>query len=113
MVIGLGITSRAVPLGWSLYDKSLGDVLYATAAYLGLALLLPRASVWRIAGLGTVACLAVEFLQLTEINGQLLTVPVLRWFLGTAFSWHDVACYLLGIALAVGLDALFLPRLCR
>ena len=113
LVIAVGITSRAVPLGWSLYDKSLGDVLYATAAYLGLALLLPRMPIWLIATLGTVACLAVEFLQLTELNEQLLTVPVLRWFLGTTFSWHDVACYLLGTALAVSLDSLLLPRTCR
>src|SRR3954451_22961500 len=91
-VIILGGVSRLAPLGWSLYDKSLGDVLYATAAYLALALLLPRAPVRLVAALGAVACLAVEFLQLTEINGRLLTVPVLRWFLGTTFSWHDVVC---------------------
>lgn len=107
-VLGLGIVSRAVPLGWPPYDKSLGDVLYAMASYLGLALLLPLWSVGHIATLGTVACLAVEFLQLSEINGHLLKVPVLRWFLGTTFSWHDIVCYLLGIAFAIGLDVLFL-----
>jgi hypothetical protein len=109
-VIALGIVSRTVPIGWPLYDKSLGDVLYAVAAYLGLALLLPRAPIGLVAVLGTVACLAVEFLQLSEINARLLQVPVLRWFLGTTFSWHDVACYLLGIAAAVGLDVLLLRR---
>jgi Protein of unknown function (DUF2809) len=104
VVIVLGIVSRAVPLDWSLYDKSLGDVLYALAAYLGLALLFPRLPSGAIAALAAVACLAVEFLQLTEINARLLMVPVLRWFLGTTFSWHDVACYLVGVAIAVGLD---------
>jgi Protein of unknown function (DUF2809) len=100
-VIVLGIISRAVPLGWSVYDKSLGDVLYAMAACFALVFLLPRVSKGVIAALGTAACLAVEFLQLTEINTHLLNVPVLRWFLGTTFSWHDVVCYLLGIAVAV------------
>jgi hypothetical protein len=109
-VIALGIVSRAVPVGWSVYDKSLGDVLYATAAYLALALLLPRAPVGLLAAVATAACLAVEFLQLSEINARLLKVPVLRWFLGTTFSWHDVACYLLGVAVAVGLDVLLLRR---
>ena len=82
-VVALGILSRAVPLGWFLYDKSLGDVLYAMAAYFGIALLLPRVLAGYVAVLGAGACLAVEFLQLTEINTRLLHVPVLRWFLGT------------------------------
>jgi hypothetical protein len=104
------VTSRAAPLGWPPYDKSLGDVLYATAAYLALALLFPRGPVWLIALVGAAACLAVECLKLSEVNARLLTVPVLRWFLGTTFSWHDICCYLLGVAAAVGLDLLLLRR---
>ena len=109
-VIVLGLFSRAVPLGWWPYDKSLGDVLYAAAAYLALVLLLPRAPIGFIAVVGTAACLAVEFLQLTEVNEDLLKVPVLRWFLGTTFSWHDIACYLLGVAVTVGVDATFFAK---
>ena len=109
-VIALGIVSRVVPIGWFWYDKSLGDVLYAMAAYFGLALLLPRVSIGLIAALGACACLAVEFLQLTEINANLLKVPVLCWFLGTTFLWHDIVCYLVGVAVAVGIDALVLRR---
>jgi len=109
-VMGLGIVSRAAPLGWPPYDKSLGDVLYAMAAYLGLDLLLPRWPIGLMAALGAVACLAVEFLQLSEINAHLLKVPVLHWFLGTTLSWHDIVCYLLGIAVAFGLDVLFLRQ---
>ena len=109
-VIALGILSRADPIGWFWYDKSLGDVLYAMAAYFGLAFLLPRVPVGTIAALGAGACLAVEFLQLTEINASLLRVPVLRWFLGTTFLWHDIVCYLLGIAVAVALEVCFLRQ---
>lgn len=104
-VIVLGIISRALPVGWLLYDKSLGDVLYAMAAYLALVLLFPRVPIGINAAVAAAACLAVEFLQLTEINADLLTVPVLRWFLGTTFSWHDIACYLLGIAVTASIDA--------
>jgi Protein of unknown function (DUF2809) len=65
-----------------------------------------------VAVLAAAACLALESLQLTEVNAYLLAVPALRWFLGTTFSWHDVGCYLLGVALALGLDAILLrpPR---
>jgi hypothetical protein len=106
-VIVIGTTSRAAPRGWYPYDKSLGDVLYAVAAYLALVILLPRASKGLIAALATAACLAVEFLQLTEVNADLLTVAVLRWFLGTTFSWHDIGCYILGVAVAFIGDAFF------
>ena len=34
IAIALGIVSRLYPIGWLFYDKSLGDVLYAVAAYL-------------------------------------------------------------------------------
>ena len=110
LVIVLGIFSRAAHLGWTWFDKSLGDVLYAMAAYFAIALLFPRISVALTAALATAACSAVEFLQLAEVNASLLEVPVLRWFLGTTFLWHDIACYLLGIALSVGLDGGVLRR---
>jgi hypothetical protein len=109
-VIGLGIVSRTFPLGWFVYDKSLGDVLYAVAAYLALALLFPRWRIGLVALTAGVACLAVEFLQLSEVNARLLTVPVLRWFLGSVFSWHDVACYLVGVALTAWGDLLVQHR---
>ncbi len=109
-VIALGIVSRVAPVGWFCCDKSLGDVLYAMAAYFGLAVLLPRVSIGVIAASGACACLAVEFLQLSEVNADLLKVPVLRWFLGTTFLWHDIVCYLLGVAVASGIDRLVLRR---
>ena len=84
-VIVLGVISRVAPLGWPPYDKSLGDVLYGMAAYLGLVLLLPRLPIGYSAALSAAACLAVEFLQLTEINSELLKVPVCAGFSGRSF----------------------------
>jgi hypothetical protein len=98
------------PVGWYVFDKSLGDVLSATAASLALAASLPRCSVVYLAVVAFVACVAVEVLQLFEVNRTLLRVPVLRWFLGTTFLWHDIACYLIGVAAGVVLDVLVLPR---
>ncbi len=42
VTIALGIASRLWSSGWRPYDKSLGDVLDAVAAYLAIALVLPR-----------------------------------------------------------------------
>ena len=110
-VIALGLLSRLRPIGWPLYDKSLGDVLYAVAAYLAIALLLCR---WRpswVASLALVLCLAVECFQATGIPAHYEHITVVRWFLGTTFSWHDVGCYVVGVAVITALDALVLrPR---
>src|SRR5206468_12627378 len=45
----LGLASRLYPVGWFLYDRVIGEVLYAVAAYLVLAVLLARKPPWLIA----------------------------------------------------------------
>ena len=111
VTVALGILSRSHPTGWYPYDKSLGDLLYAVAAYLVLALLLPRRPPWLVAGLALGLCLAVETFKLTGIPEQISRWGIVRWLLGTAFSWHNLACYALGVAGILGLDRTVLrPR---
>ncbi len=104
VTVVLGILSRSRPIGWYPYDKSLGDLLYAVAVYLVLALLLPRRSPGSIAALALGLCLAVEIFKLTGIPEQLSHWGIVRWLLGSTFSWHNLACYGLGIAGIWGLD---------
>jgi hypothetical protein len=109
--VALGLASRLYPIAWSIYDKSLGDVLYAVVAYLGLALLLPRKPRKLVASLALGWCLAAEFFQATGIPARYEQYVVVRWVIGTTFSWHDVACYFVGIGLVTALDAVLLrPR---
>jgi hypothetical protein len=110
VTLALGLLSRLCPLGWSLWDKSLGDVLYAVAAYLLLALLLPRQPVAILAAVALACCLAVEFFQATGIPARYEHLAPVRWLLGTTFAWHDVACYVVGVAGIVALDVLLLRR---
>ena len=107
-VVALGLLSRLWPLGWPVYDKSLGDVLYAVAAYLVLALLLYRWPPRLVAALALALCLAVESFQATGIPARYARFTVVRWVLGTTFSWHDVACYCVGVALIFAADVLLL-----
>src|SRR5262249_13172931 len=102
--VTLGLLSRLCPVGWALYDKSLGDALYAVAAYLALALLLPRRRPRTVAALALGWCLAVESFQATGIPARLAHLPGVPWVLGTTFSWHDVACYVAGVTFALALD---------
>src|SRR5262245_45786083 len=93
----LGVLSRLCPVGWWPYDKSLGDVLYAVAAYLALALLFRRRSPALVAVVSLVWCLAVEFFELTDVPVHHAHLGVVRWLLGTTFSWHNLACYVIGV----------------
>ena len=110
LTIALGVLSRLRPIGLPLYDKSLGDALYAIAAYLALALVLPRRRPFLLASLALAWCLAVEFLQATGIPARYAHRAVVRWLIGTEFSWHDVACYFVGLAAIAALDVLVLRR---
>jgi hypothetical protein len=112
VTVALGIVSRRWPVGWWPYDKSLGDVLYAVAAYLALALLLPRRGPVVVAPLALTVCLAVETFQATGIPARHAHLGVVRWVLGTTFAWHDIGCYVVGVAVVAGIDLLMLrpPR---
>jgi hypothetical protein len=104
VTITLGLLSRLLPIGWPPYDKSLGDVLYAVAAYLALAMLLVRRPRALVAGLALSMCLAVEFFQATGIPERYGDWLFVRWLIGTDFAWHDVGCYIFGIALILPFD---------
>jgi len=108
VTVALGLLSRLYPVGWPVYDKSLGDVLYAAAAYLALALALPRRRPGLVAALALALCLAVECFQATGIPARYAHFGPVRWLLGTTFSWHDIACYGVGVAGIFGVDVLLL-----
>jgi Protein of unknown function (DUF2809) len=93
VTVDLRFLSRLHPIGWPLYDKSLGDVLYAVAAYLTLALLLHRRPPALVGSLALVLCLAVESFQATGIPARYAHLWPVRWLLSTTIAWHDVACW--------------------
>jgi hypothetical protein len=109
--IVLILLTVALGLGSRRYAASLpgvvaayaGDTLWATVAFLGLGLLLPRASTWRV------ALLAMSLSVLVEV-GQLYHAPwidsirrttVGGLILGYGFLWSDLACYAAGVGLGV------------
>ena len=99
-VVSLGALSRLHETGFHLIDKSLGDVLYGTAAYFSFGLVFARWTVARVALLAVAACWTIEIFQATGIPARHADWAFVRWFIGTTFSWHDMACYPIGVALA-------------
>ncbi|HEY1189831.1 MAG TPA: DUF2809 domain-containing protein, partial [Gemmata sp.] len=104
MTVALGLASRLYPAGWFLWDRVLGEVLYAVAAYLVLAMLLFRKPPWLIAGVAFTCCLAVELFKLTGIPADNQRVFLVRWFLGMTFSVVNLGYYFIGAALGACAD---------
>jgi hypothetical protein len=99
VIIPVGIFSRIVRTGFVLFDKYLGDALYAAMIYAILRL-------WwtsRAAAVGAAAAMiAIELFQLTAIAAHLLTsehliVRIIARLMGTHFSYVDVLAYLAAI----------------
>ena len=100
----LGLASRQYPVGWFLYDRVLGEVLYAVAAYLVLAMLLVRKPPLFIAAIAFVCCLAVELFKLTGIPAEYQHVLLGRWFLGMTFYVVNLGYYFIGVVLIAFAD---------
>ena len=104
VVVLLGLSSRLIaPHLPGFVAAYAGDTLWATAAFLGIGLLLPRASTWRV------ALLAMSLSVLVEV-GQLYHAPWIDSIrsttlgglvLGYDFVWSDLACYAVGVGLGV------------
>lgn len=109
-VIALGVLSRQYPIGSFLYDKSFGDALYASAAYLLLALVFIRQEPIKVGVGALVFCIAIETFKLTGVPAQYSRFLVVRWLLGSIFSWHNVWCYAAGIAFTIWLDVFVLRK---
>jgi hypothetical protein len=103
ITILLGLTSRRWPIGWSVYDKSLGDALYAVMVYLVIALLAPRTRTITCAIVAVAICLAIELFKLTGLPNAWRASAISRLVFGTTFSVHNLICYTLGISfIAIG-----------
>lgn len=100
-IVAAGILSRVAHTGYSIFDKYLGDALYAAMIYgmLRLAVLAPRsAATWAM-----IVMSAIECFQLTLIPARLLASEQWLWricarLMGVTFSVADLAAYAVGIA---------------
>jgi hypothetical protein len=110
MVIGAGLLSRSLPLGLAVWDKYVGDGLYAVAFYLGLCLLLGSGRLRIKLALALLYVTSIEVFQLSSIPLRLgqSDSPLVRLFargvLGSTFSWWDLLAYAVGIAGIVRID---------
>lgn len=107
--IALGLASRRWPgLFPAVLEKYPGDALWAQMVYWLGAIVLPGASVRRLAAAALAVAWGVEFSQLWHppwLDAIRATTPG-HLVLGSAFGVADLLAYAIGIALVAGLDAL-------
>ncbi len=105
-IVVVGLLSRAFHSGFLIFDKYLGDALYAAMVYVIFRI------VWRsgtVALPAIIAMTALELFQLTRIPARLLgseylVVRVCARLMGTEFSWWDLGAYAVGIGLVWFVD---------
>lgn len=108
-IIAFGLISRFLRTGFVLWDKYLGDALYAAMVYVLIRLVLPKARAWQVAMLSMAIMTGLELFQLTMIPAQMLASPSLpvrmaARLLGTEFSVLDLLAYALGIGAILLVD---------
>ena len=114
LAVALGITSRVVPVGALMWDKYVGDAVYAAVFYLALSLIWVTAPRRTKMALTAVYVVAIEAFQLTPIPAQLCHSQrwVVRAFayviLGSTFSGWDLLAYAVGIVGIAWLDGRYL-----
>ena len=99
-LIAIGILSRLAHTGFLVFDKYLGDALYAAMVYGMLRWLLTATA---SAGLAIIIMTAIELFQLTLIPAHLLAsghwmIRICARLMGVQFGWLDLLAYAVGIA---------------
>ena len=98
-IVAVGVLSRTIHTGLAIFDKYLGDALYAAMVYAILRLL------WRTAAIAVYAMAVmtvIELFQLTMIPARMLAsghliMRICARLMGTQFSFLDLLAYGVGI----------------
>jgi hypothetical protein len=102
-IITVGILSRVVHTDLVVFDKYLGDALYAAMVYTILRLFWRATASARLAVSAMAVMTVIELFQLTMIPAHLLAnehvmVRICARLMGTEFSFLDLLTYAVGIA---------------
>jgi hypothetical protein len=101
-VIGLGLASRTLLSRVPIVGKELGDVLWPVMFYLIAVVCLPRLRPSLAALFALAMSVGTESLQAYQATWieELRNTRGVGIILGRNFSWHDMACYPIGTAIA-------------
>jgi hypothetical protein len=106
-IVAMGIVSRVVHTGLAVFDKYLGDALYAAMVY-GILRLISRATASAVCAM--VVMTAIELFQLTMIPARMLAsehlmTRICARLMGVEFSFLDLLAYGVGIGCIYLMDS--------
>jgi hypothetical protein len=114
-IVVIGVLSRVAQTGLRIFDKYLGDALYAAMIYVIFRLTgrIARVAVW-----AAITMIVIELFQLTGIPAEMLrsgsaAARVCARLLGTQFSVLDLLAYAAGIGCIAAVDRSESPRVTR
>ena len=115
MTIILGTLSRVVQTQNIIFDKYLGDMLYAVLMYWLMSFVWTRAMPLTKLLLTTLIMILIEAFQLTGLplsfrRSESVALHVFAIALGTTFSFFDIIAYLVGIVLVYLFDRQWVTR---
>lgn len=112
ITVAVGVATRAWPIDVALWDKVLGDALYAVALYLliaiGATILRRPWSASVVGGIAVGVCWAIEAFQATGWTARTVSSANLRHVLGTTFGFTDLIWYLIGVVVIALIDVRWL-----
>lgn len=106
--LAAGLASRALPgVIPAFLGKYPGDVLWALMVYFGVAFILPRASIGRVAACALALSYGIEFLKLWQAPWlvHLRHTTLGHLVFGHAFSWQNLAAYAIGVGIGIAIEA--------
>ena len=109
VVVAVGLASRRFPwLFPAFLGKYPGDAMWALMAFLGWAIVKPRARTRLLVGLAFATSCVVEFSQLYHAPwlDHIRSTAVGHLVLGSTFSWFDIVAYAVGALVGVLVDVL-------
>jgi len=100
--VGAGLVSRRV----AFLPKSLGDVLWATLVFWLMGFVFPRRPVRFVALAAMAFAVGIEVLKFVEAPWleAIRHRPGARLVFGYVFSWSNLVCYAVGIALGAAIQ---------
>lgn len=105
--IAVGLATRKYPgLLPTFLGKYPGDALWATMVFFLWGLVLPKASVARVAGLALATSWIVEFAQWIQLPWlvSIRATTIGHLVLGSTFHAPDLVAYAIGVGLGAGLE---------
>lgn len=109
VVVGLGLASRRLPRTWPVvWSKYPGDALWALMVFFGLGAVFRRASTLQVAAGALGFSSAIEVLKLWQAPwlAAVRHTTLGHLVFGHAFSWQNLAAYLVGVLLGVAGEAM-------